>query len=89
MTAVAHMPPAGGAAWTELRERVEAGTLVVTLTGGAIRAHTTLLTKELQNRHGVHVAFNELVADDTVNRGRLDGALGVLLAATERADTRE
>jgi hypothetical protein len=71
----------------ELVRRVDAGTLVLTLTGGAIRAHTTLLTKQLQVRFGVHVGFNELVADPTLNPGRLAGALGVLEGAVAAAET--
>jgi hypothetical protein len=86
MTVSGQMPPACDTAWGALRRRVDAGTLVVTLTGGAIRAHTTLLTRELQNRYGVHVAFNELVADETINRHHLGGALGMLLDATERVE---
>lgn len=73
-------------AGTALVRRVDAGTLVLTLTGGAIRAHTTLLTKQLQVRFGVHVGFNELVADPTVNAGRLAGALEVLEGAVDAAE---
>jgi len=79
-----------GSPWRDeagLAARVECGTLVVTLTGGAIRAHTTLLTKQLQIGFGVHVGFNELVADPTINGRRLVGALGVLSRAVEEAES--
>ncbi|HEV7731680.1 MAG TPA: hypothetical protein VGR62_05935 [Candidatus Binatia bacterium] len=71
---------------TELVRRAEAGTLVLTVTGGVIRGHTTLLTKQLQTRFGVHVGFNELVADPTVNGRHLVGALAILLQEVERVE---